>query len=94
MDGRGLYRTSVALAEKRRPLTQTLRDGTEAKAGIGHWIALPNNCRLHQALGYRATMAVWREDMAGAKALDLMDYAAALTTCPQPQQQTEPLAAR
>ena len=49
--------------------------------------------RLHQALGYRAPMAVWRERMQAAKAVDMMDNADALTTCPQQQQQTEFLAA-
>jgi hypothetical protein len=47
----------------------------------------------HQALGLRAPMAVWREDGAGPRAVDMMDNAAALPTCPQPQQQTQPLAA-
>ena len=55
--------------------------------------SLYNGRRLHQALGYRAPMAVWRERMQAAKAVDMMDNADALTTCPQQQQQTEPLAA-
>jgi hypothetical protein len=37
-------------------------------------------------------MAVWREGVAAAKAVDMMDNAAALTTCPQ-QKQAEPMAA-
>jgi len=49
--------------------------------------------RVHQALGYRTPMAVWREGIAGAKAVDMMDNAAALPTCPQQQKQTKPLAA-
>src|SRR6476660_5673203 len=69
-------------------------DGCEAKAGIANWIAFYNDRRLHQALGYRAPMAVWRERMQAAKAVDMMDNADALTTCPQQQQQqTESLAA-
>ena len=60
---------------------------------IANWIAFYNGRRLHQALGYRAPMAVWRERMQAAKAVDMMDNADALTTCPQQQQQTEPLAA-
>jgi putative transposase len=47
-----------------------------------------NRRRLHQALGYRTPMEVWSD----ATAVDMMDNAAALTTCPQ-QQQTKPLAA-
>jgi putative transposase len=31
-------------------------------------------------------MAVWRERMQAAKAVDMMDNADALTTCPQQQQ--------
>jgi putative transposase len=68
-------------------------DGREAKAGIANWFAFYNDRRLHQALGYRTPMAVWREGMQAAKAVDMMDNADALTTCPQQQQQTEPLAA-
>jgi hypothetical protein len=45
---------------------------------------LYNDRRLHQALGYRAPMAVWRERMQAAKAVDMMDNADALTTCPSP----------
>ena len=68
-------------------------DGREAKAGTANWIAFYNGRRLHQALGYRAPMAVWRERMQAAKAVDMMDNADALTTCPRQQQQTESLAA-
>jgi hypothetical protein len=35
-------------------------DGCEAKAGIAGWIAFYNEQRLHQALGHRTPMAVWR----------------------------------
>ena len=39
-------------------------DGGEAKAGIGAYFAFHfavyNEQRLHQALGYRAAVAVWR----------------------------------
>ena len=68
-------------------------DGHEAKAGISDWIIFYNE-RLHQALGYRAPMAVWREG-APPKAYGHVDNANALTTCPQAdqKQQTEPLAA-
>jgi hypothetical protein len=36
---------------------------------------------------------VWREAIVGARAVDMMDNASALPICPQPQQQTQPLAA-
>ena len=44
-------------------------EGREAKAGIANWIAVYNDRRLHQALGYRAPIAVWRERMQAAKAV-------------------------
>ena len=73
-------------------------DGREARAGIGAWIAFYNTRRPHQALGGRAPMAVWRAGMSGAlsKAVDMtlrLDNAAALPTCPQPQQQHQALVA-
>jgi hypothetical protein len=46
--------------------------------------------RLHQALGYRAPMALWREGAASAKAVAMMDSACASPICRQ--QQTRPLA--
>ena len=52
-----------------------------------------NDRQLHKALGYRGLMAFWRERMQAAKAVDMMDNADALTTCPQQQQQTKSLAA-
>jgi putative transposase len=99
MDGRGRWMDNVFVERLWRSLKHEdlylkgYDDGIEAKAGIGQWIDFYNNRRLHQALGYRAPMAVWREGTATAKAVDMMDNAAALTTCPQPQQQTQPLAA-
>ena len=54
---------------------------------------LYNERRPHQALADRTPMAVWREAKAGPKAVDMIDNAPALPTCPQPQKQTQPLAA-
>jgi transposase InsO family protein len=45
------------------------------------------------ALADRTPMAVWRDAIAGARAVDMMDNAPASPTCPQPQQQTQPPAA-
>lgn len=72
---------------------QHYADGREAKAGIAAWIAVYNEQRLHQALGYRTPMTVWRAGAAG-EAVDMMDNAAALPTGPQQQKpQTDRLAA-
>jgi putative transposase len=64
-----------------------------AARGIAEWIAFYNERRPHQALTDRTPMAVWREAIAGAETVDMMDNAAALPTCPQPHKQTQPLAA-
>jgi putative transposase len=69
-------------------------NGGEARAGIAAWMEFYNHGRLHQALGYQAPMAVWRDAMAKANAADMMANADALTTCPQSKQQTQLLAAR
>jgi hypothetical protein len=38
-------------------------------------------------------MAVWREAIAGAGPVDMMDNASALPTCPRAHKQTQPIAA-
>jgi hypothetical protein len=51
-----------------------------------------NRQRPHQALGYVTPMAVWCDgvvDAVAAQAVDMMDNARALPTCPQPQQQQQ-----
>ena len=99
MDGRGRWMDNVFIERLWRSLKHEdvylkgYADGREAKAGIAAWMKFYNEQRLHQALGYRTPMAIWREGMAEAKAVDMMDNADALTTCPQQQQQTKTLAA-
>ena len=99
MDGRGRWMDNVFIERLWRSLKyedvylKGYADGREASRGIAEWLAFYNERRLHQALGYRAPMAVWRDAVAGAKAVDMMDNAAALPTSPQPQKQTQPLAA-
>jgi hypothetical protein len=56
--------------------------------GLSNWVAFYNNRRPHQVLSYRTPMAVWRNG-AVAQAVDMMDNARALPTCPQPQQQQQ-----
>jgi len=52
-----------------------------------------NELHPHQALTNRPPMAVSRDAIAGAGAVDMVDNVSALPTCPQPQKQTQPLAA-
>ncbi len=101
MDGRGRWMDNVFIERVWRSLKyedvylRGYADGREAKVGIGEYFAFYNERRLHQALGYRAPMAVWREGAALA-AYGHVDNADALTICPQAdqtQQHTEPLAA-
>lgn len=100
MDGRGRWMDNVFIERVWRSLKyedvylKGYVDGREAKAGIGDWITFYNECRLHQALAYRAPMAVWR-DGAAHHTFGHVDNANALTTGPQAekQKQTEPLAA-
>jgi putative transposase len=92
MDGKGRWMDNVFIERVWRSLKHEdiylkgYADGREAKDGIANWIAFYNEQRLHQALGYCAPMAVWRA-ATGTPAVDMMDNAAALPTCPQPQQQ-------
>src|ERR1700735_2708635 len=99
MDGRGRWMDNVFIERLWRALKyeylylKTPADGREAARGIAEWVAFYNDRRPHQALADRMPMAVWRKAIVGARAVDMMDNASALPTCPQPQQQTQPLAA-
>ena len=101
MDGRGRWMDNVFIERVWRSLKyedvylKGYADGREAKAGIGEYFAFYNERRLHQALGYRAPLAVWRDGLAAA-AFGHVDNADALTTGPQAdqkQQQSSSLAA-
>ena len=67
MDGRGRWMDNVFIERVWRSLKyedvylKGYADGRDAKVGISDWIIFYNEQRLHQALGYRAPMAVWRE---------------------------------
>src|SRR5712691_9897265 len=104
MDGRGRWMDNVFIERLWRSLKyediylKGYADGREARAGIGAWIAFYNTRRPHQALGNRTPMAVWRAGtILGSSprtplednAVDMMDNASALPTCPQPQQQKQ-----
>jgi putative transposase len=99
MDGRGRWMDNVFIERLWRSMKyediylKSYADGREAARGIAEWIAFYNERRPHQALTDRAPMAVWREAIVGAEAVDMMDNAPALPTCPQPHKQTQPLAA-
>jgi putative transposase len=98
MDGRGRWMDNVFIERLWRSLKHEdiylkgYADGREARIGIAAWIAFYNHRRLHQGLGYRAPMRVWREGTT-AQTVDMMDNAVALPTGPQQQQNTTPLAA-
>jgi len=98
MDGRGRWMDNVFIERLWRSLKyedvylKGYADGREARTGIAEWFAFYNRRRPHQALGNRTPMAVWREGVTGPlaeNAVDMMDNARALPTCPQrqPQQQ-------
>ncbi len=99
MDGRGRWMDNVFIERLWRSLKHEdvylkgYDDGLEARLGIAAWMEFYNERRLHQAPGYRAPMPLWREKIAGARAVDMMDKACALPTGPQRQKQTPPLAA-
>ena len=88
MDGRGRWMDNVFIERVWRSLKyedvylKGYADGREAKAGIGAYFAFYNEQRLHQALGYRTPMAVWR-DGAPPRAYGHVVNASALTTCPR-----------
>jgi hypothetical protein len=59
---------------------------SDARGGIGRWLAFYNDVRLHQAFGYRTP----REMFEAAPTCGYVDNASALTTSPQaPQQQRD-----
>ena len=96
MDGRGRWMDNVFIERLWRSLKyediylKGYADGREAKVGISSWITFYNGRRPHQALANRTPMAVWRDGTTGPlndNAVDMMDNASALPTCPQPQQQ-------
>jgi putative transposase len=104
MDGRGRWMDNVFIERLWRSLKHEdvylkgYADGREARHGIAAWVEFYNQNRPHQALGYATPMAVWCDgvvDALAARAVDMMDNARALPTCPQPQkqQQTASLAA-
>ena len=101
MDGRGRWMDNVFIERLWRSLKHEdiylkgYADGCEAKAGIASWITFYNGRRPHQALDNRTPMAVWRQGMTGpfgTAAVDMLDNARALSTCPQPQQQQQAFA--
>src|SRR5262244_3280754 len=101
MDGRGRWMDNVFIERLWRSLKHEdiylkgYADGREAHSGIAAWFAFYNAQRPHQALGDRTPMAVWRQGTTGPlgdKAVDMMDNARALPTCPQRQQQQQPFA--
>jgi putative transposase len=85
MDGRGRWMDNVFIERLWRSLKyedvylKGYTDGREAAGGVAAWIAFYNERRPHQALADRTPMAVWRKAIVDAKAVDMMDNAAALS---------------
>jgi putative transposase len=101
MDGRGRWMDNVFIERLWRSLKHEdiylkgYADGREANSGMAAWFVFYNTRRPHQTLGDRTPMAVWREGTTGPlgnKAVDMMDNARALPTCPQRQQQQQAFA--
>jgi putative transposase len=96
MDGRGRWMDNVFIERLWRSLKHEdiylkgYADGFEARLGIAAWMEFYNERRLHRPLGNRPPMALWREKIARARAVD---NAFALPTGPQRQNQKQPLAA-
>ena len=74
MDGRGRWMDHVFIERLWRSMKyediylKGYADGREAARGIAEWIAFSNERRPHQAFTDGASMAVWREAIAGAEA--------------------------
>ena len=101
MDGRGRWMDNVFIERLWRSLKyedvylKGYADGREAHGGIAAWFAFYNTKRPHQGLDHRTPMAVWREGTSGAltdNAVDMMDNARALPTCPQRHHQQQSFA--
>ena len=86
MDGRGRFMDNIFIERLWRSLKyeevylHAYDTVADAKAGIGRWINFYNEERPHQALAYATPAAVYRQ----LEAVDMMDIAAAMTTCPPP----------
>src|SRR5262249_33984625 len=103
MDGRGRWMDNVFIERLWRSLKHEdiylkgYADGREARVGIASWVRFYNHQRLHQALGYRTPMAVWRTGVLGETGqapVDMtlllrrsLDNAMAFSTSPQVQPQ-------
>jgi putative transposase len=101
MDGRGRWMDNVFIERLWRSLKyedvylKGYADGCEAQGGIAAWFAFYNTKRPHQGLDHRTPMAVWREGRSGAltdNAVDMLDNARALPTCPQRHHQQQSFA--
>ena len=83
----------ISAAARNQTLESFLKQiAAEAHAGVASWLAFYNAVRPHHALANRTPMEVWHEGMAASLAADItprLDNAAALPTCPQPQQQQQ-----
>ena len=86
MDGRGRYMDNIFIERLWRSMKyeeiylNAYDTVADARAGIGRWVRFYNDERPHQALGYATPTAVYQQ----LEAVDMMDIATAMTTCPPP----------
>jgi putative transposase len=93
MDGRGRWLDNVFIERLWSSLKyeevhlKAYANGLEARIGIGQWLRFYNECRLHQALGYKTPAATWAAEVSPVDLTLRLDDAGASPTTPQGQQQ-------
>jgi len=98
MDGRGRWMDNVFIERLWRSLKYEniylhgYADGREAKAGIAEWVRFYNNSRLHQSLGNKTPMAVWRAGVTGKWGESIVDMPLRLNNADETEQQLPTIA--
>jgi putative transposase len=92
MDGRGRWLDNVFVERLWRSSKyeevhlKAYANGLEARIGIGQWFRFYNQCRPHQALGYKTPAAAWAAEMSPVDLPLRLDEAGASPTTLQGQQ--------
>jgi putative transposase len=93
MDGRGRWLDNVFVERLWRSLKyeevhlKAYANGLEARTGVGQWFRFYNECRPHQALGYKTPVAAWAAEVSPVDLPLRLDDAGTSPTTPQGQQQ-------